>query len=69
MDSYSLKAIIAREDPNAVTHDMKIVNEARDKYCFEDGWEALQDRCMTQAAKREIHSIEVSKYIYHDYNY
>ena len=57
-----LEHLIAKENPSAVDHDVQIIDRARSLHWDEDGWDELQSECMTDAARSEIHSIEMRKY-------
>lgn len=57
-----LQDLIAKENPLAVEHDLQIIDQARSLHWDEDGWDELQGKCMTDAAKGEIHTIKMRKY-------
>lgn len=57
-----IQDMIAKENPLAVDHDMQIIDQARSLHWDEDGWEELHGKCLTDAARVEIHSIEMRKY-------
>lgn len=57
-----LENLIAKENPKAVEHDMQIIDKAHSLHWDEDGWDELQSECMTDAARCEIHNIEMRKY-------
>lgn len=64
---YYLQNRIEREDPHAVQHDLQIIAEARKLSFCDGGWEELQDKCMTETARSEIHNIEMRKYHREEY--
>lgn len=53
---------IAEENPEAVAHDMELVNQATQLSFYDEGWEALKDECITEAARKAIDRIEIRKY-------
>lgn len=57
-----LQNLIEQENPLAVEHDLQIIVQANSMHWDEGGWDDLQGKCMTDAAREEIHSIEMRKY-------
>lgn len=62
-----LQDLIAKENKLAVDHDMQIINQARSLYWDEVGWDELKGECMTDAARSEIHTIQMRKYHNEEY--
>lgn len=57
-----LQNLIEQENPLAVEHDLQIIVQANSMHWDDDGWDELQSECMTDAARDEIHHIEMRKY-------
>lgn len=53
---------IEAENPQAVAHDMELVEQAAQLSFYDEGWQALQDECITDAARKAIDRIEIRKY-------
>lgn len=58
---------IKKENPLAVENDLQMILSAKRLSSDEDGWDALQNGCQTEAARRQIHLIEMQKYRHAEY--